>query len=470
MKTYFPRIIDKFLEEWKNEYAGHYVLEIRGSRQVGKTTTLVHFGEKEYQNVLYLNLDAELGIKFFQHYRSLRNNKELHSFRDTFVRCCEELHIRYTDDEDTLLIIDEIQKDKEVYERIREMNRELHAHVIVTGSYMSRAFQYFQPAGDVIVKTMYPLSYREFIEIYNADTVYDRIKITDAMNIERKEWFDNAYSVFLVTGGYPAVISAYMETGRIERIDLVFRELLEIILEEAKGNTFQLRDRDVFSAIFSSIIEQLMANKKNSRNLHETLTKYINTKVTNKINKETCGNAIAWLHECNVITYCARYDLDTNREYSAERYYFSDVGLLHYLLRQYKYPSNNVAGILNENFVCSMLERMSDSMYGLCPHFALDGEYELDFVERSKQDDLLYGIEVKSGKSSGKSIQRALEKRKIDKALYLKGDTAGGMGENTITIPIWLLEHFQFNSGEPVERIRLEQLSELESDMDDRMS
>ena len=39
---------------------------------------------------------------------------------------------------------------------------------------------------------------------------------------------------------------------------------------------------------------------------------------------------------------------------------------------------------------------------------------------------------------------KAYEKGKIDKILYLKGDTYGGVDGNKITIPIYLFERFNF--------------------------
>ena len=60
---------------------------------------------------------------------------------------------------------------------------------------------------------------------------------------------------------------------------------------------------------------------------------------------------------------------------------------------------------------------------------------------------MIYGIEVKSGNNSGKTITQALNKGKINYALYLKGDSYGGINAKgtTITIPIYLFPRFNFD-------------------------
>ena len=467
--VYFKREIEKDLLDWKVKHANHTVLEIRGSRQVGKTTTLEKFGKENYKNFIYLSLDDELGKQFFKNFvdksvtreevetSSLDYNRHNHLLAK-FRKRCEELYLDFTDDENTLVVIDEIQKDKDVYELIRGFNRRMRAHVIVTGSYMSRAFSYFQPAGDVIIKKMYPLNFREFVSIFGAQDVYSSIEIRGEMSINRKDWFDKAFSVYKITGGYPDVIKAYLEDYSLEDIDLAFSRIINVILEEARGNTFNLRDRDVFSAIMNSVIHQLMTEKRNHKNLHETLTKEINTKLTNRISKETCGNAIAWLHECDVIVYCARFNLDDYTEISNQRYYFEDTGLLNYFLRKSYYEESACKGILNENYVCSTLQKKSEQLLGLVPHYALAQDYELDFVEIGAIDKLRYGIEVKSSNHSGKSVTEAYNAGKIDKILYLKESSSGGIVEDKITLPIWLLEQFDFNSTKIVQDKSIQKL------------
>ena len=49
------RKISMYLQKWKNDVVRKPLL-LYGPRQIGKTFTVLEFGEKEYKNVVYFNL------------------------------------------------------------------------------------------------------------------------------------------------------------------------------------------------------------------------------------------------------------------------------------------------------------------------------------------------------------------------------------------------------------------------------
>lgn len=55
----FKRDIQNTLKEWKNNPSKH-VLEIKGARQIGKTTEILKFGYKNYENVIYVNMSNDI--------------------------------------------------------------------------------------------------------------------------------------------------------------------------------------------------------------------------------------------------------------------------------------------------------------------------------------------------------------------------------------------------------------------------
>lgn len=52
------RDIQADLEEWKQE-KNHGVLQLEGSRQIGKTTELLKFAYRNYEYVLYVNFASD---------------------------------------------------------------------------------------------------------------------------------------------------------------------------------------------------------------------------------------------------------------------------------------------------------------------------------------------------------------------------------------------------------------------------
>ena len=51
---YLKRKIDKFLLDWKND-SSHKPLIVKGARQIGKTESILHFANENYDNVIYIN-------------------------------------------------------------------------------------------------------------------------------------------------------------------------------------------------------------------------------------------------------------------------------------------------------------------------------------------------------------------------------------------------------------------------------
>ena len=55
---YVERFIEKEFYNWKQNWEG-YGLEVTGCRQVGKTTTVLHFANENYKNVVYVNVGTD---------------------------------------------------------------------------------------------------------------------------------------------------------------------------------------------------------------------------------------------------------------------------------------------------------------------------------------------------------------------------------------------------------------------------
>ena len=58
MKRYLRRKIDTFLKEWKTN-PDRKPLIIRGSRQIGKTESILHFAKDNYASIIEINFVAE---------------------------------------------------------------------------------------------------------------------------------------------------------------------------------------------------------------------------------------------------------------------------------------------------------------------------------------------------------------------------------------------------------------------------
>ncbi len=51
---YFKRKVDSYLRQWK-EKENRLPLIIKGARQIGKTESIIHFADENYENVVSIN-------------------------------------------------------------------------------------------------------------------------------------------------------------------------------------------------------------------------------------------------------------------------------------------------------------------------------------------------------------------------------------------------------------------------------
>ena len=104
-------------------------------------------------------------------------------------------------------------------------------------------------------------------------------------------------------------------------------------------------------------------------------------------------------------------------------------------------------GIVNENFVyIDLLKRVRcRKISGTAPMFGLYKEGEIDFLVNSRENYKTYGVEVKSGKTEGKTAQLLLKDEKVEAVYFLKGDTYGGIADRKVTVPIYLVGRMQFD-------------------------
>ena len=151
---------------WKDRNSGK-VLEVSGARQVGKTYILTKFARENYRSFFYINMMQTSGQEFLSCLdRATKWEPGEERLKQPIHRALELFDRNFTDDKDTVVLIDEIQESAKVYSLVRQFSREFRTHFIITGSYLGKTLEkdYFLPAGDIETMILDTLSYEEFIQ------------------------------------------------------------------------------------------------------------------------------------------------------------------------------------------------------------------------------------------------------------------------------------------------------------------
>lgn len=383
------RKIEELLLTWKNKTGSRLPLIVNGARQVGKTYILRKFGAEQFKNVIYINLETNLTIASY--------------FTDNIA---PERLLRYLEAStgeriipgETLIILDEIQSCERALTSLKYFCEETpEFHIVAAGSLLGVAInrqRYSFPVGKVETITLYPLDFEEFLWARGRNVLCEEIRsayetmepLPNALHQEAIE----LYREYLLIGGMPACINAFLESGSFLDVPLVQNEILDnYIADMAKyaSNTDSVKIR----ACYNSIPAQLAKDNKKFQ-----------YKVVQKGGSATLfGMSIEWLNLAGVVLKCQRINqayepIAVYADLSAFKLYMGDVGLLTMKsgISQQTVLSgegNTFMGAVTENYVAQQLASKGYSLY----YWESGSTAELDFL--LQKDNQIIGIEVKKG-------------------------------------------------------------------------
>lgn len=453
-KAPFIRDIQVQLANWKKDIESFKtVLQIEGSRQVGKTTEILKFAYSNYTHIMYVNCitDSKLFIDYvFNSGDSITTS--------LFRYAKEQNHLSFKNDKTTLLVIDEIQNSDYIYNRLRELSNDLECDIIVTGSYLARTLRkdFFLPAGLLEYMTIYPLSFNEFCKAFGKLELLESINFEDGdtisasvskVNTELKTYYD----LYLKIGGYPNIVNTYYKTNSIKNCYKNIEVLLKTVRDESNNYFTSPKDVAIFESVYTSIAKMMVKNKIDTgKNIGKNITHFVLDNINDIVNRKEIDNAIMWLYYCGMIGSCDLYNnADIFDKLPFRRIYFMDCGIASFICERLNFVPGDVTGILAENFIYTELIRLCNGSSEPCfrddkPCFSAIGTYELDFMQIGV-NGFTYGIEVKASSNSTKSLNYYEEHKLIDISIVVK-DTLGGKKDNRYTIPNYAMTSFLKNS------------------------
>lgn len=383
------RKIEERLLVWKDKTSNRLPLIVNGARQVGKTYILRKFGAEQFKNVVYINLETNLAVASY--------------FSDNIT---PERLLRYLEAStgkriipgETLIILDEIQSCERALTALKYFCEETpEYHIVAAGSLLGVAInrqRYSFPVGKVETITLYPLDFEEFLWARGKEVLCEEIRhayetmepLPDALHQEAIE----LYREYLLIGGMPACVNAFLNSGSFLDVPLVQSEILDNYIADmakyaSKTDSVKIR------ACYNSIPAQLAKDNKKFQ-----------YKVVQKGGSAALfGVSIEWLNLAGVVLKCQRINqayepIAVYADLSAFKLYMGDVGLLTMKsgISQQTVLSgegNTFMGAVTENYVAQQLVAKGYDLY----YWESGSTAELDFV--LQKGSQIIGIEVKKG-------------------------------------------------------------------------
>lgn len=222
----FKRKIYNELLQWKRTDEGRTAVLIQGARRVGKSTIAKEFAENEYETHILVDFaacSAEI--------RELFN--DVSDLNRIFMRLQLEYSVELKERK-SVIIFDEVQLAPKARQAIKYLVKDGRYDYMETGSLISirkNVRDILIPSEEVKLH-MFPMDYEEFRwALGDTATIrllqgcfHGRTSMCDATN--RKLMRD--FRLYMLVGGMPQAVAAYLETNNLEKVDSVKRSIITL--------------------------------------------------------------------------------------------------------------------------------------------------------------------------------------------------------------------------------------------------
>jgi len=404
----FKRKIYDSILKWKQERNGSTALLIKGARRVGKSTIAKEFARLEYKSFI--------SIDFAKASDSVKNLFDDLDNLDFFFLQLQAIYHVDLYERKSVIIFDEIQLCPKARQAVKYLVEDGRYDYIETGSLLSirkNTTDILIPSEETRI-TMFPMDYEEFLWAIDDNTTFKLAKYSydnkkslgDAVN----RVFMRRFRLYMLVGGMPQAVNAYIDTNNLAAADVVKREILELYIDDLR----KIDSTGKASRLFESIPGQLTSGK----------LRFEPWSVLQNVSSGKLDDIWQDLEDSLTVNFAYRttdpnVGLGMHRDAGSFRIYLGDTGLFVTLAFWDKDITENMLyqkllsdklsadlGYVYENVIAQMLRAAGHKLfyYTFPTDKAQKKYYEIDFLTVSA--DKVNPIEVKS---SGYKTHKSLD-------------------------------------------------------------
>lgn len=393
----FKRKIYNELLQWKRTDEGRTAVLIQGARRVGKSTIAEGFATNEYETHILVDFAA-----CSTEIRDLFN--DVSDLNRIFMRLQLEYGVELKERK-SVIIFDEVQLAPKARQAIKYLVKDGRYDYIETGSLISirkNVKDILIPSEEVKLH-MFPMDYEEFRwALGDTATIrllqgcfHDKTSLGDATN--RKLMRD--FRLYMLVGGMPQAVAAYLETNNLEKVDSVKRSIITLYEDDFN----KIDPTGNASKIFRQIPAQLTGNAN----------RYLAWSATDGTRNSALAEILSEIRESMVVNMAYHANdpsagMALHQDPNKYKMFAGDTGLFVTLaFWDSKFTDNTIyhklladklsadLGYVYENVVAQMLKASGHELYYYTfPTGSGKHNYEVDFL--IADGDKVSPIEVKS--------------------------------------------------------------------------
>lgn len=439
MRRIFKRKLYDRLLEWKRVQNGKTAILIEGARRVGKSTLVEQFAKNEYDSYMLIDFN-EASEEVTALFNNLMN-------MDYIFLQLQSIYNVVLKKRKSVIIFDEVQNCPRARQAIKYLVKDGRYDYIETGSLISikkNTKNITIPSEEERV-TLYPMDYEEFrwamgdeATIPLLRTFYDnKLPLAQA----HREAMRN-FRLYLLVGGMPQAVEAYLETNNFSMVDLAKRGVIRIYQDDFQ----KLDPTGRLETLFMNIPSQLS----------QTNNRFKPYAVLGDVDEDKLMEFMKDLEDSKT-TLFAYHSNDPNvgmsltKDISKFKIFCADTGLFVTLAFWDKDYTENVIyqkllndklstnlGYVYENMIAQMLATSGNKLFYYTWPKDETHNYEIDFL--LSRGTKLQPIEVKSsGYNTHKSLDVFCEKyAHIVERRYLIYTKDLKTDQGTILLPVYM--------------------------------
>lgn len=407
----FKRKIYGRLLKWKLESNGKSAMLVQGARRIGKSTIVEEFARREYKSYILVDF-----TKCSQEVRNLFN--DVSDLNYIFLRLQLIYNVQLIERK-SLIIFDEVQFQPKARQAIKSFVEDHRYDYIETGSLISirkNTENILIPSEEERLN-MYPMDYEEFrwavgdtVTIPLLNSIWEHPQ--PLKEAHRKMMRD--FRLYMLVGGMPQAVDAYLTTNNFEAVDRAKRLILDLYDEDFGKIDPSGKAARIFAAIPAQLNSNASRYQISSVIAGASAEDYV--ELISKMEKSMTVNISHHCDDPNV-------GLGANENLKQYKMFAGDTGLFVTLAFKDKAFTENIIyerllsdklatnlGYIFENAVAQMLTANGNKLfYHTWPTESGKHNYEIDFL--LSRGTKITPVEVKSSYyKTHKSMDKFCEK------------------------------------------------------------
>lgn len=230
------------------------ILLVDGARQVGKTFIIRHVGQQLFTHFIELNMvEDSISERLFAN---------THSVEDFYLQVSMLAGDKMQERDNTLIFIDEIQAYPHLLTLLKFLREDGRFTFIASGSLLGVTLSQTTsiPMGSIRKLQMYPLDFEEFLyangmNAFAIAALRRKFDAREALDEATHNKMMDLFRKFLLVGGMPDAVNAYLNEKNIQRVRDIQREIHEYYMIDASkyDDAHKLKIRRIYEMIPSNL-------------------------------------------------------------------------------------------------------------------------------------------------------------------------------------------------------------------------